>query len=51
MRKIVVLGHTYMWNYRAVRDIYCRSKLTMRPQLDSGAAAPVSIADRLVTIG
>ncbi|MEK3789718.1 hypothetical protein MKX74_25790 [Paenibacillus sp. FSL K6-1230] len=29
MRKLVVSGHTYMWNYRAVRDMYCRSKLTI----------------------
>ncbi|CAH1225447.1 hypothetical protein [Paenibacillus sp. JJ-223] len=29
MRKIVVSGTTYLWNYKAVRDNYCRSKLTL----------------------
>ncbi|WP_405116147.1 hypothetical protein MHH28_14820 [Paenibacillus sp. FSL K6-1217] len=29
MRKIVVGGHTYWWSYQTVRDVYCRSKLTL----------------------
>ncbi|WP_238653450.1 hypothetical protein [Paenibacillus piscarius] len=29
MRKIVVGGQAYWWSYRTVRDVYCRSKLTL----------------------
>ncbi|MGO4531053.1 hypothetical protein AB4Z30_18370 [Paenibacillus sp. 2TAF8] len=29
MRKIVVNGSIYWWGYRTVRDLYCRSKLTI----------------------
>ncbi|MEK5409124.1 hypothetical protein MKX36_24875 [Paenibacillus sp. FSL W8-0439] len=29
MRKIVVSGNTYLWSYKTVRGIYCRSKLTI----------------------
>ncbi|MEK3901495.1 MULTISPECIES: hypothetical protein [unclassified Paenibacillus] len=29
MRKIAVGGHTYWWSYQTVRDVHCRSKLTL----------------------
>lgn len=29
MRKIVVNGGTYWWSYNTIRDVYCRSKLTI----------------------